>query len=95
MTHNSFVTSEGVSTNYKLENFKFNMDADRQEMVFGNSGMFDNDSLVIDKARDAVGYESWWISEDYRVALYHKNKFSFSQIGYDGTITVTADCDKF
>lgn len=95
MTHNSFITPEGESTNYILENFKFNMNADRQEMVFGNSGLFANDSLVTDKHLDVGSYESWWVNEDFTVALYHKNKFSYSQTGYDGTIRVTANCDKF
>ena len=97
MTNFVGITLDGETTNDPLEKFQFKLDKSRNAMVFEDMGSFalgEMMNLVADRSLPAN--EQWFVSDESGLGFFRKGKFLYaSVIGAYGTITVSADCDKF
>jgi len=97
MTNFVGITLDGETTNDTLEKFQFKLDKSRNAMVFAEMGGFalgEMMKLVVDRSLPAN--EQWFVSDESGLGFFRKGKFLYaSMIGAYGTITVSADCDKF
>ena len=97
MTNFVGITLDGETTNDPLEKFQFKLDKSRNAMVFADIGGFalgEMMNLVVDRSLPAN--EQWFVSDESGLGFFRKGKFLYaSVIGAYGTITVSADCDKF
>ena len=97
MTNFVGITLDGETTNDPLEKFQFKLDKSRNAMVFADMGGFalgEMMNLVVDRSLPAN--EQWFVSDESGLGFFRNGKFLYaSVIGAYGTITVSADCDKF
>ena len=97
MTNFVGITLDGETTNDPLEKFQFELDKSRNAMVFADMGGFalgEMMNLVVDRSLPAN--EQWFVSDESGLGFFRNGKFLYaSVIGAYGTITVSADCDKF
>jgi len=94
-TNNHRTTLEGKQTSYILEKFQFKLDQTKNAMVFGNTGMFEGKVDKLTKDKNFPEQEFWYANDEYSMTYFREGRFSYTQIGSEGAIVVSADCDKF
>ena len=91
------ISLDGERTNYPLEKFEFKLDKTKNAMVFADVGDFvlgETMNLVNDKSFPSN--EQWFFSDEPGLGFFRMGKLLFaSMLGIYGTITVSANCDKF
>ena len=94
MTHFSFVTNEGRQTHRLLENFKFQIDSEKQAFVFGSSeGYFAELVLPTDMLYPGV---DWYEAKDADSHFKLKGGKAVYTATYAGGATIiAATCSKF
>jgi hypothetical protein len=93
MTHNSALSAEGKYITYHLENFTFQMNEEKRAFVFGDSSMFKEITLPIDK-EFSYPHPRYEGRNNNEVMVFEEGKFLFGSV-YSNIQSVTADCDKF
>ena len=94
MTTHSGTTVEGKRTDYQLEKFTFKLDKTKNAMVFSkNSNMFKN--LTLGLKENYLPNEIWYADSDYSKVYFKNGKFLFVRNSFDGSASISADCDKF
>jgi hypothetical protein len=95
MTNFSEVTLDGDKKNSKLGKFKFKLDKNRNAMVFGKGGYFENRVGKLDSDYAWVSKETWEATHEYGRYVFNNGKLLHSFVRTVGITTVTANCDKF
>ena len=95
MTNFVEITLEGKQTNYKLEKFQFKLDQTKNAMLFGSTGVFVDKVCKLKKGLNWPSQEVWYANDEYSTTYFDESKFLFAQIGYVGSRSISADCDKF
>lgn len=94
MTTHSGTSLEGKRTDYMLEKFTFKLDKTQRAMVFSkNSNMFKN--LTLQVGTDYLPNEIWYADDRFSKVYFEKGKFLFVRNSFDGSGSISADCDKF
>tara|TARA_R110000772_G_scaffold183576_2_gene294715 strand:- start:136 stop:498 length:363 start_codon:yes stop_codon:yes gene_type:complete len=94
MTNFGGITFEGKKENYKPEKFQFKLDKTKNAMVFGKAGYFANSETNIEWS-EAMSIETWLAKGAYDLTYFKEGKFQFVTVGILGSISISADCDKF
>lgn len=95
MTTFSRVTLDGDEKNFKLEKFKFKLDKNRNAMVFGKRGYFENRVGKLNSDHAWVSMERWQATHEDGRYVFSNGKLLHSFVGFSGITAVTAYCDKF
>ena len=94
MTTHSKTTLEGERTDYQLEKFTFKLDKTQRAMVFSkNSNAFKNITLGLKE--NYLPNEIWYADDRFAKVYFEKGKFLFVNVSFDGSHSISADCDKF
>ena len=102
MTQFVEVSRTGQINNYKEENFKYQLNEERPQMVFGNSGylkgMKFNDVAppIGEYMGDPDPGTDWQATSlfGYTTIFFNGESFLYTSRG-DETIVISADCDRF
>jgi len=94
MTNSFGISLEGEKINYKLEKFQFKLDQTKNAMVFGSTGMFQDEVFELTTGRNWPSQEVWYANDKYSMTNFSEGKFLYSQV-VQGIISQSADCDKF
>ena len=94
-TTSTGVTLKGKPENYSLTKFQFKLDKTKNAMVFGKSGYFRNQIM---KLRENFGWpliETWYADDQNGMLYFDKGKLLYVTTSVAGSISISADCDKF
>ena len=94
-THTLEITLEGKSKNHKLEKFQFKLDKTKNAMVFGKGGFFDGQETELREEMNWPSKESWYAADRWSMAYFDEGKFLYVGVGAVGSVSISADCDKF
>ena len=94
-THSSVVTLEGKPKNYKLEKFQFKLDKTKNAMVFGKGGFFGGQERELREKMNWPSTEIWYAADQWSMAYFDEGKFLYVSTGVTGSVSISADCDKF
>ena len=94
-TTSTGVTLKGKPENYSLTKFEFKLDKTKNAMVFGKGGFFGNKIMKLRKNFGWPSQESWYADGPYSMAYFDEGKFLYVSTGASGSVSLSADCDKF
>ena len=95
MTNFNQMTIEGKMENYKLGKLQFKLDQTKNAMIFGNTGVFENEVYKLTIGRNWPNIETWYANDKYSMTYFEKGKFIYVNNGSQGSRVISADCDKF
>ena len=95
MTTLSETTLEGKRTDYILEKFQFKLDKTKNAMVFGEAGYFAGVELELREEMNWPPKEEWYAAIRYGMAYFNEGKFPYVMADSSGSVSLSADCDKF
>ena len=95
MTTLSETTLEGKRTDYILEKFQFKLDKTKNAMVFGQEGFFSSQEMELREGSNWPSLEAWYADSRYSMLYFDEGKFLYSNTGFSGSKSTSADCDKF
>ena len=96
-THFATISRAGSLESFKSQKFKFQVSRDKQALIFGKGGYFDDTTAKLHtdiRERDVLG-DGLMAGDDWHAYFMHKDKFSYTRVGPDDVFAITADCDKF
>ena len=99
MTSMATTDQNGDRHDWKKRKFKFKLDKDKNEMVFGANSLFPmppypSQQWVVDNMQEEYGY-FFEASSEFGKTLFADSKLIHSLMWGGKIHTVTADCDKF
>ena len=94
MTNFVDITLEGEKINYKLERFQFKLDQTKNAMMFGSTGVFQNEVYKLVIGRNWPSQEAWYANDKYSTTYFREGKFLYTRNGLTGANVVSADCEK-
>ncbi|MDB9844289.1 hypothetical protein OAC48_07425, partial [Porticoccaceae bacterium] len=62
---------------------------------FGEAGYFAGVELELREEMNWLVLEAWYAKDVYAMAFFDKGKFIYVRTGASGSISLSADCDKF
>ena len=80
---------------FTSQKFQFKLDQTKNAMVFGSTGMFQDEVYKLTKDANFPEQEFWYANDEYSMTYFREGRFSYAQIGSEGATVVSADCDKF
>tara|TARA_B110000037_G_scaffold168220_1_gene190563 strand:+ start:207 stop:584 length:378 start_codon:yes stop_codon:yes gene_type:complete len=95
MKDNSNTSMDGKHLKLRTMPFKFQMDKERQLMIFDKSVMFAFLEMEVDLSVSSMPDEVWIARGYASVLMFHKGDFSYSTSGLNGSTSISARCDKF
>jgi len=95
MTNYLGTSLEGKRTDYILEKIQFKLDKTKKAMVFGKSGVFKNIVMELREEMNWPAFEAWYADGEYSMSYFEKGKFLYVSTGSTGSVSLSADCDKF
>ena len=95
MTFHSQSKLGSERTNYKLGKFSFKLDETKNAMVFGKQGIFKNMEMPLREGMFWPSLEEWYAEDEYQRAYFGGGKFLIEHLSIAGTISISADCEKF
>lgn len=93
MTSNFQVSGDGKQSDYVLENFEFNLNREKDAMVFGSSGYFAGSEMKIKEINRFISMGIWNAEDAVSDLFFNVNRISYIELTLR-TAVVTADCDK-
>ena len=95
MTSGLGITFVGGRIEYTLGKFNFKLDETKNAMVFGKSGYFRNQIMKLRKNSGWPSEETWYADSRYARGYFSEGRFLYVSTGATGSVSITADCDKF
>ena len=94
MTNFDEITLEGEKKSWKLEKFQFKLDQTKNAMLFGSTGVFQNEVYKLVIGRNWPSQEAWYANDKYSTTYFREGKFLYTRNGLTGANVVSADCEK-
>ena len=78
----------------ELEKFQFKLDKAKNAMVFGSSGLLEEEVIRLRKG-SKLGREQWFAENNIDRVSFSYGEFLYSYVGLSGIKSISADCEKF
>ena len=100
-TNSLEITLEGKLKSYKSNNigmlgkFQFKLDKTKNAMLFGKGGFFGGQERELREEMNWPSKERWFADSQWSMVYFDEGKFLYVGAGASGSVSISADCDKF
>ena len=95
-THNHFISADGEFKKYKPQKFRFQLNEEKNAMVFGKTGFYRNMEFTLQPKATFLKVDYWEFYAPFMTGVYDKGLLvlAMATVG-DGITSARSTCDTF
>ena len=95
MTHFHSITADGEFKDYEPEKFRFQLNEEKNAMVFGQTGFFLGLEITLQPEQTILSVDYWVFYQNFLTGMYDKGLLVLATTHTSGIESIRATCDNF